>query len=116
MMNPEVKAKWVEALRSGRYRQCRSYLRADDAFCCLGVLCDISGLAEWDQPGTAAHTAPGMYLGAETTLPTAVMAWSGLRRDNPEVVLSDGAPYTLADLNDEGTSFKEIADVIERQL
>jgi hypothetical protein len=40
-MNPEVKARWVAALRSGEYLQGTSTLRIGDQFCCLGVLCDI---------------------------------------------------------------------------
>lgn len=44
-MNAELKAKWVEALRSGKYQQGREQLNeADQLFCCLGVLCEIEGL------------------------------------------------------------------------
>lgn len=31
---------WITALRSPDYRQTDGYLRAGDAFCCLGVMCD----------------------------------------------------------------------------
>ncbi len=51
-MNPNVKEKWVKALRSGHYQQGKGMLRThDDAFCCLGVLCDLYGRAteeEWE--------------------------------------------------------------------
>jgi hypothetical protein len=117
MMNPEVKAKWVEALRSDKYKQGKSYLKVGDTFCCLGVLCDISGLAKWKRPATI--TAPpgvGMYLDAETTLPGAVMSWAGLREGNPEIPFTDGGFDTLADVNDGGASFGEIADLIEKHL
>lgn len=40
-MRPDVKAKWITALRSGEYRQGRGSLREHDAYCCLGVLCDL---------------------------------------------------------------------------
>lgn len=40
-MKPEIKAKWVAALRSGEYKQGREALRIGDRFCCLGVLCDL---------------------------------------------------------------------------
>jgi hypothetical protein len=41
-MTPEFKAQWLEALRSGKYKQGDSNLRGfDDAFCCLGVACDL---------------------------------------------------------------------------
>jgi hypothetical protein len=44
MMDPEIKAKWVEALRSGRYEQGRMMLLHEGRYCCLGVLCDLQGL------------------------------------------------------------------------
>lgn len=47
-MSPELKAKWVAALRSGEYKQGREVLRNGDQFCCLGVLCDIIGLEVLD--------------------------------------------------------------------
>jgi hypothetical protein len=45
-MNPEVKALWLDALRSGEYKQGQGRLRKteDDgtfSYCCLGVLCDL---------------------------------------------------------------------------
>ena len=42
-MNPEIRARWVAALRSGAYEQGTSRLRdASDRRCCLGVLCDLA--------------------------------------------------------------------------
>lgn len=43
-MKKGLKARWVAALRSGKYKQARKVLKRQDgkAFCCLGVLCDIS--------------------------------------------------------------------------
>ena len=40
-MNPEVKQKWIDALRSGDYEQGSEKLRGVNGYCCLGVLCDI---------------------------------------------------------------------------
>ena len=44
-MNAELKKKWLEALRSGSYRQATKTLITlwgkCDKFCCLGVLCNI---------------------------------------------------------------------------
>lgn len=45
-MKPEIKAKWIEALRSGKYKQGTGVLRGKDLsgktrHCCLGVLCEI---------------------------------------------------------------------------
>ncbi len=40
-MNPEVKQKWIGALRSGKYEQGTEKLRSVSGYCCLGVLCDL---------------------------------------------------------------------------
>jgi hypothetical protein len=34
---------WVDALRSGKYGQCRDQLIDGNEYCCLGVLADIAG-------------------------------------------------------------------------
>lgn len=42
-MTPELATKWVEALRSGDYKQAKSILydKEENAYCCLGVLYKI---------------------------------------------------------------------------
>lgn len=45
-MNEELKARWVAALRSGKYRQGRGSLVSASvlgqlSYCCLGVACEI---------------------------------------------------------------------------
>ena len=54
-MDPELKAKWVAALRSGEYPQAQQVLVAVDAdtneptgYCCLGVLCKVRGMSTED--------------------------------------------------------------------
>ncbi len=38
-MNPEIKARWVAELRSGRHVQGKGRLRnSDGSMCCLGIL------------------------------------------------------------------------------
>lgn len=46
-MTKELATTWVEALRSGKYQQCRSALKNDEGFCCLGVLADILEPDNW---------------------------------------------------------------------
>ena len=41
-MKPEIKKQWVQALRSGEYKQGRGQLKQGATFCCLGVLCDLA--------------------------------------------------------------------------
>jgi hypothetical protein len=39
-----LKAKWVKALESGKYRRAHAQLKTGNAYCCLGVLCDVAGI------------------------------------------------------------------------
>lgn len=49
-MDAEVKAKWLEALRSGEYTQGEGRLRnRREEFCCLGVLCDVLDKSKWSE-------------------------------------------------------------------
>jgi len=57
----EILERWVEALESGEYEQCRGELRLKDplAFCCLGVLVEIE--QAWDKPGEQVYKKAGIY-------------------------------------------------------
>lgn len=113
-MNPEVKTKWLEALRSGEYKQGTEALRKGDSFCCLGVLTDIY-IKEtgdyWDDPVDARQNS---FNCEEAVLVGEVIEWSGLPDSNPDIpALLSSEESTLADLNDNGATFKQIADIIE---
>lgn len=43
-MQGELKWKWIEALRSGAYKQGQKQLKKGASYCCLGVLCEVAGL------------------------------------------------------------------------
>lgn len=115
-MNQEVKQKWVEALRSRKYKQGQAQLREGDRYCCLGVLCDIHAKEtghQWEDGG-----ASYVYFDIEGVLPDEVQAWAGLDDADPEVVWPKhnlGA-LCLSDINDKGTPFKAIATLIEKYL
>lgn len=112
----------VAALRSGRYSQTQKTLREGDAFCCLGVACDISGVGSWDEhdvylvdSARATHLLPievSEYFGLETNGgsfgPDEVRWREGLSPRMQKYLILD-----LAVLNDEGWSFEQIADFIE---
>ena len=113
-MNAKIKARWLKALRSGRYKQAKEQLRTGFqpgpySYCCLGVLCDLarkSGIGEWDD---------GKFNGHAGDLPEVVVDWAGLESSNPEVMTRAGIDY-LANLNDGGRTFKQIANYIEKSL
>lgn len=102
-MNPEVKKVWINELRSGRYRQTDGALRKGRSYCCLGVLCDLSKAAKW----TPTSWGEGVYDGSSGILPFSVGEWADL---------SDGQQGDLAEMNDNGATFAEIADWIEKHL
>ena len=121
-MKPEIKQKWLNALRSGEYTQSQERLRSDDGYCCLGVLCDLYieenkgyyWFGDVDDYLFMSHNSDSYYEG--TYLPFPVMEWSCLKDSNPIVIDNYGDRIALSDLNDTGFSFDEIADYIEKQL
>lgn len=112
-MNPEVKAKWTAALRSGDYTQGEGALKSHEGkYCCLGVLCDLHAKEHqgtWKNDGRSVDG----YLGSLFILPDEVQAWAGCEKSNPTVMQGQKA---LSTLNDHGKSFAEIADIIDEQL
>jgi hypothetical protein len=117
-MNPEVKAKWVAALRSGKYRQGKHVLnRNNDEFCCLGVLCEILELPKQknDIRDTIEYSASLDHdeQWYSTVLPIKVAEKLGLAGMNVGLP-QDG--YTLTHYNDHGKTFEEIATLIENEL
>lgn len=118
-MNADVKARWLAALRSGEYQQGQDALRLNGKFCCLGVLCDLAakdGVGKWD---LSLHFNDGDSV-ADDVPTDKVREWAGLDQVNPQLNIPDVdgcerfAP--IADLNDSGLSFAQLADEIERQL
>lgn len=49
LKDPVLEAKWLEALRSGKYEQGHYDLRRKNGYCCLGVLCDIIDPSAWNK-------------------------------------------------------------------
>ena len=121
-MNTTIKSQWIAALRSGDYKQGRGWLRTDNYYCCLGVLCDLHSKANpdyresWrlvDDYGTEDCYFYGEAL--PFLLPNVVQRWAGIGCSNPYITVK-GNFWTLARLNDEGCTFEQIAKHIEEQL
>lgn len=91
----------IAALRSGEYKQTREKLRNGDAFCCLGVACNLTG-REWK----------GNFFGErERFMPVFVQRFYGFYSAQGAKI--DGDFVSLAQLNDRGKTFAEIADLLE---
>ena len=104
-MEKALKAKWIEALRSGQYRQTQARLRTSDGLghCCLGVLCDISGQGEWEH---------GNFITRQNGEMVASMQAATDFRHAKMFGLEESAKRYLMHANDTGTSFPAIADWI----
>lgn len=93
-LDPKAKAEWLTALRGGEYTQGRGSLGDPvHGYCCLGVFC----------------VANGIDFNADDT-----GHWSG----PPELLDSIPEPLReqLWEMNDNGRTFREIADFIEERL
>lgn len=97
--------RWIEALRSGKYKQGRDYLKIHDQYCCLGVMCDIHDSGEWKLWGYVSY-----YHGFARLPPQAVYE---LYTPNNTKDVNRRIMRALSFLNDKGMNFNEIANIIE---
>lgn len=125
-MTPAMRS-WIDALRSGEYRQGQYTLRQIDrqnsehteAYCCLGVLCDLHSREDlngsWSPLGDDGcaykyqiYGSNDMLLASTTsTLPFEVAQWAEIDQT---------FETTLVNLNDNrGMDFDDIADIIEQR-
>ena len=111
-MKKRIKNLWLKALRSGKYRQGTAGLRAEDMYCCLGVLCDLHSKAAFTSWDYDEKTGIFRYLGESVVLPAEVCAWAGLDEANPAV----GRIVVTTHNDTARRSFKRIALLIERHL
>lgn len=110
----ELKA-WTDALRSGKYIQGQEKLKGihfngEASYCCLGVLCEIQELPQTQLNSTVS------FCGASTYLPDILTLKVGSDEGSFEKL---GMPplngfNSVAQANDEGVSFAEIADHLDK--
>lgn len=105
-MNKQVKSDWCQALKSGEFEQTTEQLQDEDGkYCCLGVLTRLYCRAK-KVPFCKVN---GSEPGENDVLNQKVMDWAGLKEFDPIV---NGK--TLSSWNDSNTSFKEIANLIQK--
>lgn len=109
-MDPEWKAKWIEALESGRYLQGQGKLadKLPDGlrYCCLGVLQNIvSGDLETQPENGLLPNETAVLVGLPTT-----------KSDDFELVSKRHYQKRLARMNDNHVDFPTIAKWIRRYL
>ena len=111
-MNPEWKAKWLVALRSGLYEQGRRQLEnlrpnGNTEYCCLGVLRELV------QPNID-HDAHNdvLYLTGDIAKTVGLPETD----DFDAAIAGENVQNHLGELNDGGSTFPQIADWIEKNL
>jgi hypothetical protein len=115
-MKTDVKAAWQAKLRSGKFTQGSGQLRTWDVdkkvwrYCCLGILCEMSGLSEWEEGPRTSVYFDTTYLGSKHYLPVEVAEWAGI---DPDCESEEGVQQHLASLNDSGATFRIIANAID---
>lgn len=110
--------KWVAALRSGEYQQTKSRLQNSKGYCCLGVACDLyeKELGVKVLPRCSGYydaTQEGEELSGNFE---PVRVWLGLRDSVGQCAMEDKTiSASLAEANDDGLSFSDIADILESE-
>jgi hypothetical protein len=119
-LKPEIKSKWLAALRSGKYIQGRGLLinrhptnwPIPVVHCCLGVLCEVVA----EENGTELL----LYTDSLNKLPSSLLieeAFEQLPCGAWSVMDPGVGPISLDVLNDSpGHDFNYIANIIEEQL
>ena len=135
-MRKKIAHKWIKALRSGKYKQGKNWLKStcEDVVrhCCLGVLCELHNEAMRKQKRkTAKENFNGsnfvIFDGNAQALPPSVQKWAGMKSDQGEFPYRGKSSHpglgslanchmveSLAGMNDGGCSFQEIATFITK--
>ena len=117
-MTPELKSRWLAALRSGEYEQGRNTMNRQGRMCCLGVLCDVAGL-KWrpEESDVLQCDAGSGYIERPEFL-----EGFGLSQNIHDLAysLNDGTTparlknkFPSIDLDQDPQTFAEIADILE---
>lgn len=110
--------RWAKDLLNPRIKQDVGALRTKDGYCCLGRACVVAGLRAKRDHSTTTYK----YENKSSELPISVVrkydiySEGGSRRDHQPIVIGDrDSRYrSLADANDQGITFKEIAAYIRK--
>lgn len=111
---------WIEDLRSGEFKQTHGYLADGKGHCCLGVAQETlakHGIIpeafpdNWAHPKLLNIREPEKNQGASCGVFVEIMG-----HQNPSIIDStDFGLRSCIGLNDTGSTFKEIADMLEKK-
>src|SRR5512138_3712325 len=117
-MNYEKAMERFAALRSGKFKQGRGALTREQFDCCLGVACK-GAIKDGLSLNVEAYLNAVQYDGTTYYLPLKVQEWGEFNSRNPEFYVDsftefmEPSVYRLSDLDDDGFTFDQIADLIE---
>jgi hypothetical protein len=108
----ELEEKWMAALESGEYRQNHAGKLFDGlGYCCLGVLCAVSGFTPEEQ-ADGFYTVAGGHHALRADIAKRFKLRSGLGDFDEEESIGHTLTRGLAFANDKGATFLEIAAFI----
>lgn len=110
-MKKEIAELWIADLRNPENKQTIGRLQDDTGHCCLGRLAIILG----ECPTIKIESGCQNYYFDDLlgSLSSRIQEKAGMKTDNGEFEASHG-DICLTELNDQGKTFAEIADVIEK--
>lgn len=119
-MDKVMKRRWLKALRNDKYKQTTGTLCRGEGenreYCCLGVLCDLYKTTELGKKARAKWVENGDTDLIGFRLSSTVFTRMPSVSIRKNLGLLSKEADTLADMNDCGKSFKQIANYIEKHL
>jgi len=138
-MNKNIAKKWVKALRSGKYKRGKGYLKqynkkGELRHCCLGVLCELYNdemkknhkkclKTRTKEHDFADNDGFVFFNNQSGLLPSIVKKWAEIKDSSGEFVYKIKDKYgeyknneNLSFLNDTGRKFSTIANIIEKNV
>lgn len=123
--------KWVQALRSGKFKQGKSTLKqfnkkGEPRHCCLGVLCELynQDMKKNHKKSLPVKNVKSFYDfeygyakfgNSSEILPNVVKKWAGMKSAEGSFTNEDSISDSLVDMNDTGKTFKSISNTIEER-
>ena len=104
------RTNWIEALKSGKYKQVSGAMTRDDGYCCLGVASKL-----YQEMENKYYTISGWSFPEEEGPPVPEELYGGdeeLYHEEDKTV-EGWLPSKLAGMNDNGSDFVEIANWIK---
>jgi hypothetical protein len=110
-MNRKLAKLWSADLRDPAHKQAKGALFDGKGHCCLGRLCVVLNEQFVRDTSTQRYFVEG--TNNFEVLPGRVMDRAGIATDGGQFVPAYGRIDSLADGNDEGLTFPQIADLID---